>query len=70
MKVTKTKDGKYKIIKKWSISGCENSIIVTKEEIADLVDLLIDIQNKKDYNKKTAPIAFGIGDHPDFKYED
>ena len=70
MKVTKTKDGKYKIIKKWSISGCENSIIVTKEEIADLVDLLIDIQNKKVYNKKTAPIAFGIGDHPDFKYED
>ena len=70
MEVTETKDGKYKIIKKWSISGCENTIIVTKEEIADLVDLLIDIQNKNVYNKKTAPIAFGIGDHPDFKYED
>lgn len=70
MEVTETKDGKYKIIKKWSISGCENTIIVTKEEIADLVDLLIDIQNKNVSNKKTAPIAFGIGDHPDFKYED
>ena len=70
MKVIKTKDGKYKIIKKWSTSGCESAIIVTKEEIADLVDLLVDIQNKQPYNKKTAPIAFGIGDHPDFKYED
>ena len=45
-------------------------LIVTKEEIADLVDILIDIQNKNVYNKKTEPIAFSIGDHLDFKYED
>lgn len=67
--ITKKQTGDYILNKHWDISDSDNSIIIKEEEIAHLVDLLVDIQNKKDHNKKTAPIAFGIGDHPDFKYE-
>ena len=48
--ITKKETGDYILNKHWEISGSCNSIILTKEEIADLVDLLVDIQNKEDYN--------------------
>jgi len=44
IEVREISDNKFKIVKKWGNN--ESSIIVTEQEIADLVDLLVDIQNK------------------------
>ncbi|NVM38575.1 MAG: hypothetical protein HWN81_23500 [Candidatus Lokiarchaeota archaeon] len=43
IKVIEISDNKFKIIKNWSNN--QSSIIVTKQEVADLVDILVDIQN-------------------------
>ena len=45
IEIKKISDGKFKIVKKWGNN--ESSIIVTEQEIADLVDILVDIQNNK-----------------------
>jgi len=45
IKVIEISDNKFKIIKNWSNN--QSSIIVTKQEVADLVDILVDIQNSK-----------------------
>jgi len=47
IKVIEISDNKFKIIKNWSNN--QSSIIVTKQEVADLVDILVDIQNSKWY---------------------
>jgi hypothetical protein len=70
MKIKETKDGRYKIVKKWPIIGAENTIIVTKQELKDLYNILLNIHQKSKQTIKSGPIAFGLGDHPDFKYED
>jgi len=47
MKITvkKKKGNKIMIEKQWSDSKTSSSIIITEGELADLVDLLIELQN-------------------------
>ena len=48
--VKKTNNGRYKICKKWPLSQAENTIVITKQEIADLVDILVDLQNNEKFD--------------------
>ena len=37
----------YIITKEWPMSGAVNTIIATKEELKDLLNILVDIENNK-----------------------